>query len=103
MRCKADGINLLSLRCAFIPNGFDMSRVQDLLPSHCTAEERTLEKREWERENQAAVGRKEVSERRRADLQPWTHVQICCFATVEPLQPVAVLEPNSGQRKRLDK
>lgn len=38
--CECDarrtGINLLSLQCAFIPNGSDMSRAQHYLPSHCT-------------------------------------------------------------------
>lgn len=33
---RKDWINLLSLRCAFIPNGSDMSRAQHYLPSHCT-------------------------------------------------------------------
>lgn len=42
--CKEDGINLLSLQCAFIPNGSDMSRAQQYLPSHCTGEGRTHEK-----------------------------------------------------------
>lgn len=36
MWCKEDWINLLSLQCAFIPNGSDMSRAQHYLPSHCT-------------------------------------------------------------------
>lgn len=48
MWCKEDWINLLSLQCAFIPNGSDMSRAQHYLPSHCTGEGRTHEKKEQE-------------------------------------------------------
>lgn len=48
MWCKEDWINLLSLQCAFIPNGSDMSRAQHYLPSHCTGRGRTHRKEEQE-------------------------------------------------------
>lgn len=46
---RRTGINLLSLQCAFIPNGSDMSRAQNHLPSHCTGRGRTHEKSKTER------------------------------------------------------
>lgn len=49
MWCKEDWINLLSLQCAFIPNGSNMSRAQHYLPSHCTGGGRTHSKKEGTR------------------------------------------------------
>lgn len=108
--CKEDWINLLSLQCAFIPNGSDMSRAQQYLPSHCTGRGRTHGKCEGEQES-----RREQHMRNKDSLQsvretfkplpskPETRKTIisptCCHGVSNYLWP-AVHQRDYGKKNR---